>query len=312
VLADEVPTPPADRGYSTRPLTDGLELGWEDMPNMTPPPCPTLRLHPHAAPECRQDRQRDLERTSAAVGTWELELDEAGSRVVATDRSSAASEEFALPCQTPFMLATPARAARAVFACHTSNPDQQLLVEWSPGHAHVFTNPGEHSNAGHGTDDPQVLSVGAFEELVHPVTEAWLDLGKGVALRGPTLEDLTIQTGRRFVAFSGTKDHARAVVVDADAATVRDAGAIGCPGELLANGDARYTVVSCGLQPQPGLFDFVIQWTKVFDLDTARVYDMPGYVEAVLGDGTALVSNRTHYAEESLPTGSELAIVEMK
>jgi len=68
------------------------------------------------------------------------------------------------------------------------------------------------------------------------------------------------------------------------------------------------TVVTCEIRDRPGVYSFTWQWTKVFDLERGRIYDLPGYPEAVFADRTVILSNRTHSAAETFNRSGRLTV----
>lgn len=314
-LTYEIPSPNLASSFETRRIPDGIELAFDDFGSTAQSPCPILRLHRGGAPECVAQRARDLDGLHATAGEATLDVTDSygqGSSQLAASwlvDGHAGSETFDLPCVSPRVAMVGASQRRAIVQCHRNQPDEHVIFAWVNGFMWSVVDPGMHSNAGRPPSDARVVSVGAFEELVHPMTTDWLDLDLHLALHGPPLEDLAVETGPKFAALEGEHGKQRAVEVDTLKRTLRDIGATPCAGELIATGyGTRFTTIFCGIPPKPGNFNLAIQWSKVIDLERERLYDMPGYAEAVFSDGTVLVSNRTHWAEETLPTGSHLAV----
>ncbi len=311
VLPFEIVKLPTDRGPITRVISDGLELGyWQGTGD---PSCPALKLHDTGKPECTTDDVDHMALSNALAGSWELDItDDAHPHLDATDHATGARQTVDLPCMHPSLTAVWPTAPRALIACPVENPDKQMIYTWTPAGVHVLALPGNHSTVIREPGSERVVMATRFQDNVDPVGDTWLDIDRGVALRGPTLGDLELGSGERAVATEGKNGAMRAVAVEADTRTIHDIAPLPCSGRILSYAATpRFAVAICELVGPDN--DVVGEAsTKLIDLDRKRAYDVPGHIEAMFADGTVVVSRTMRVQAETRVTSAEVALYAME
>lgn len=297
-LDHEIDTPP---GWAAHRRRDGLEL-W--IP--TGVKCKGLRLHRGRPPEC-MNPPYDESKTQI-TGTWEVDLHERSNgrhQLVAHDQATGREEILELSC--PYgSLSGSTMSPRVLVTCtpKAGASDRTIAATWTPGRAHVLRDWTGDSAGGHHHIGRVIAFAGMYES-----GEYLLDVEGGAILQCPTLKDLNTDTASRTVAVAGKGAATKVMVVDAAAKTVRLVAATPCAGEILVDEvTSRYTAFSCGIADRPGKFEFARVWSKIVDTDTSKIYDLPGYADAVFADGTVILSNRTRLTAETRGPNAKLTL----
>jgi hypothetical protein len=306
-LAYEIPS---SQGWTPYRRDDGLELSIYPLD----PKCRARWLRRDGAPGCLRLSRFDDRHDYAVTGAWELELvpvDEDRAQLVA--REHGVEQRIDLPCGQPWFVHVALHHPQALVTCYpleTAADPRLSVTAWTPGGVFAMrvTERKRDGLSGGLNEEARVVALSSLHSY-KAVTEQWLDLRAGTVLAGPPLHDLGGNDGTRVLATSGEGAARMAVIVDAEARTVHTAGALPCPGELDARAPVPdLTIVTCGIQDKSGLYRFTWRWSKVFDMRRGRVYDLPGYPEAMFADRTVILSNRTRYAAETMNRGGRLTV----
>ncbi len=269
---------------------------------LTPTPtgdCPIYLLNGTEV-ECLQEPQE---------ATWRFRLAPDRETVIAEKAGRKLEQPF--PCQLgPDFLVT-LRGLSTLLLCTTARDLEQWLW-WGPGGVYGLTLPSKQTHHTISLTSTRLHSLGLFVGKKH--TDVWLDLQDGVHYRyeGGELEDLHQSTETRVLAARKKGMDQELVVLDLPSLTAFHALDAPCNGKLFASGTKSYSILRCNREIKKGIWRFEVQWTKYVDVDKGRYYDLPGYLEMVVGPDTLLLSNRTVYAEESYEHATKFFLVTLE
>ena len=225
---------------------------------------------------------------------WLVSTDESDDTLTMKHVPTGTREFAGMGCEAD-VLARYAKSPRFLASCRGNEEKPDAWIWWAPGQVTSFPMPRRSS---HYSPDVSQKRVYSWARLVSEGSEdagdTWIDILKGAVYKGPTLTDLQVPYGQRFLALRGKKGEGMAVVVDLANEEIRDAKKLSCKDETLfvQTTESRYVYVYCGIDKRNGLFDHKITDPQIFDLAANRHYRLPGPVEAIFSDGTVLISDR--------------------
>lgn len=212
-------------------------------------------------------------------------------------------------CQKVNFHAALTQPPRALVGCSQGGQGRaRAMVLWTPQQRWTWTEPPEADKDARMMRTigmtPQPVIDGVEWDLERRSSTWWLDMQGARIWTSPPMDPLEHASVARDTLVV-LQDPPRLARVDFSRGTVQPLmPAPPCPGGELAFGErARDRItLTCQVQRDPHLYVFTHQWTLVVDLGLRRAWRTPLYPEALLEDGSVLLSDRDATAAESHAT----------